>query len=86
MESSRPRTAEEAIPGGGSDPDYTGQFPFMDTEPDRPGQRRDIGEEIANLALRARVDGQDQEDGRFGERIQHRLGFGRGHQVIVDSL
>ena len=42
-------------------------------------QSRDVGERIVHGFLAAVVDGGDQEDGRWGQRRQHRLRQWIGH-------
>ena len=70
----RPRPGEEAVPRLRPHPRHDGQPAFERTEGDRPGQSRQVGEEVRDHGLATLVDRQDEDDGARRQRGEHGLG------------
>ena len=79
------RPAEQPVPQLGADPRDAGQLGLGDPEADRALQSGDVGEQIADLVLGARLDGQHQEDRRLGDPGQNGLGLRRLHRILLSS-
>ena len=64
--------SEQPVPEARADADDAGQLALGDPEADRALERADVGEQLAHSLLATRLDRQDQEDRRLGERGQDR--------------
>ena len=81
MQARRPRRAEEPVPDPRAHAGHTGEPGLGDAEPDRALEAADVGEHVADLVLAARIDGQDEEDRRLGDRGQDALRLACGHRA-----
>jgi hypothetical protein len=72
----RPRAAAvHAVPGVAADAHDARQAGLDVAEADRPGHALDVGEDVAHGVLAARLDRQDEEDGRTSQRRGDGLGL-----------
>ena len=80
VQAGRTGTAEQPVEGGGTDAYDAGQCAFGLPEPDGPTQPAEVRQHLAHLLFAARVNGDQQEDRRRGERGEDRL---RVHAPII---
>ena len=92
MQLRRARSAEQPVPGRGSDAHDNGEPAVRDAEADRSLQSRAIAQQVADDRFAGWIDGHHKEDRRACQRAEHRLRGrtdlrigGPGHGYLLDA-